>query len=160
MKNTKPKANMQTENATKTKRKNATVDQPKVKAKDQKRSPIAKTTKPAIAKQNNKKNKKRVRGTSETDNPKFASKDFMLDLIERAAEKEVAVEKIIEAQEEKRQKKASAKQEKLEQTKQALLEAQKKRKAGSKKNVKATQQEKKAKTVANDKSPKKKVRFA
>ncbi|SAM02904.1 hypothetical protein [Absidia glauca] len=111
-------------------------------------------------KQIKKSHKQRVKGTSEADNPKYANKDFMLELITATAAKEsqredqkiakkMAVEKLIEEKENKKQVKLTAKQKQLEEAKQRYLDAKSKKKNKKHKT-------KKESTDAN----KKKVRFA
>ncbi|CAO3609748.1 unnamed protein product [Mucor fragilis] len=88
--------------------------------------------------------KRRVKGTSEVDNPKYANMDFMLSLVESAAKKEderankklakkAHVAKIIEEKDAKKDQKAEEKKAKLEKVKQEYLEAQRKKKNEAKK---------------------------
>ncbi|KAG2236861.1 hypothetical protein INT48_002674 [Thamnidium elegans] len=114
--------------------------------------------------------KRRVKGTSEVDNPKYANLDFMLNLVESAASKEDAkvekklarkahVAKIIEEKDAKKDMKAEEKREKLEKVKQAYLEAQKKKKTEARK-AKAKARAEAAREKAQPSTPKKKVRFS
>ncbi|KAK4510216.1 beige protein-like 1 [Mucor velutinosus] len=117
--------------------------------------------------------KRRVKGTSEVDNPKYANMDFMLSLVESAAKKEdekvnkklakkALVAKIIEEKDAKKDQKAEEKKAKLEKVKQAYLEAQKKKKTEARKlKAKAKMEAARAKLQpAVPEKKKKSVRFA
>ncbi|CAO3595000.1 unnamed protein product [Absidia cylindrospora] len=113
-----------------------------------------------------KSHKQRVKGTSEADNPKYANKFYFVGLyvgfINTAAAKEtkredeklakkLAVEKLIEDKESKKQNKLSEKQKQLEEAKQRYLQAQSKKK---------NKKHKTKKTIMETEVSKKKVRFA
>ncbi|KAG2206467.1 hypothetical protein INT46_001768, partial [Mucor plumbeus] len=118
--------------------------------------------------------KRRVKGTSEVDNPKYANLDFMLSLVESAAKKEdekvnkklakkAHVAKIIEEKDAKKDLKAEEKKEKLEKVKQAYLEAQRKKKNEARKlksKAKMEAAREKFQPVAPPEKKKKSVRFA
>ncbi|KAG2198451.1 hypothetical protein INT47_004438 [Mucor saturninus] len=114
--------------------------------------------------------KRRVKGTSEVDNPKYANLDFMLNLVESASKKEdekvekklakkAHVAKIIEEKDAKKDLKAEEKKEKLEKVKQAYLEAQKKKKSEARKQKSKAKAQAAREKFQPPAPEKKKVRF-
>ncbi|KAI9316628.1 hypothetical protein BX666DRAFT_2112429 [Dichotomocladium elegans] len=124
-----------------------------------------------VAKQ---KHKRRVKGTSELDNPKYASMDFMLEMIDKTSEKveqqeaerlarRAKIEKVIEEKQGKRDKKKEERQEKLtlqEKAKKQILEKAKSKSKTKNAGDKHNKSGHKNKKEESEKPPKKRVRFA
>ncbi|KAI9269801.1 hypothetical protein BY458DRAFT_555932 [Sporodiniella umbellata] len=111
------------------------------------------------------KNKQKAKGSSELDNPKYANKSLLFELIQKAADKEsqresqklakrMEVAKILAEKDAQREIKKEGKRNELEKVKKDYLESKRKKKQEAKR------QRSKDKVVVEEKQPKKKVRFA